>query len=264
KRTSGPTGLVEIYEVDNDRWREGPGKPTPVVDVQAITINDKIYVAGGCNDEVEATDVLEILDTSTNLWTAGPPLPTPLCGYAATADAQNLYIIGGWDGNNYHDVVYMLNIDDEETMQWRILETPYPHKTGYAGAAFLAGEIYVAGGLKGDQELADVHILNLQTEEWRKGPSLQSPRAGLGLINLNDTLFAIGGGWSSNLRYNERLIAGQSEWEQLTTPYSKEWRNFGIAQNGKDIIIAGGWNGDYINLLVTYEGDFRVFIPVLQ
>ncbi|MFQ5578782.1 MAG: LuxR C-terminal-related transcriptional regulator, partial [Anaerolineae bacterium] len=82
-RTSGTTGLVEVFDPATKTWQELASKPTLTANIQGAAIGGEIYVAGGCANTTQVTDRLEIFDPAGNSWRTGAPLPQPLCAYAA-------------------------------------------------------------------------------------------------------------------------------------------------------------------------------------
>ncbi len=265
ERTSGPTGLVEVFNPSTLTWREAAGKPTPVAKIQGVVIGDKIYVTGGCIkalESIEAVARLEIFDPVANRWNIGASLPEPLCAYAATAYADELYLIGGWNGEAYVNTVYIYNPRQDT---WRLMEQPYPFAVGYAAAATIGDKIYVVGGYDDQKEYPTVNSLNPKTQKWTGEVALKQPRGGLGLTVVDENLYAIGGGWKTPLVHNEQLKANEAEWQELSSPYPRQWRNFGMTTLGADLFMAGGWNGDYLNLIIAYKTPhYTIFLPVVQ
>ena len=260
-RTSGPTGLVEILTLESLDWREGSGKPTPVTDIQAVVIDNMIYVPGGCDESGQATNVLEIFDPVTNTWTRGAMMPQSVCAYAATIHGTMLYIIGGKDGEQYTDSVLIYNADEDT---WRVSESSYPVRLGYGAATTIGDSIYVAGGYDGQREYADVNVLDTNSHTWSPGPSLAQARGGLGLVSADGTLLAIGGGWTSSISTNEQLGPDKKQWEIFETPYRDTWHSFGVTADDANVYIAGGWNGDYLDLVTAYQIRFNLFLPIVQ
>lgn len=258
-KTSGTTGLLEIFEPQSGRWQEGAPKPTPAANIQAVVIGRQIYVPGGCSAEGQVTDRLEIYDPAQNVWETGASLPLPLCAYAAAAYNQELYLIGGWDGTVYLDSVYIYN---PQNNVWRTSASPYPLKIGFAAAAILNDKIYVAGGFDGQKEYAAVNAFNPVEETWHAGPAMLFSRGGLSLVASGENLYAIGGGWTNVLSANEMLPAGKSAWQEIETPYVSQWRNLGATVSGSDIFAVGGWNDEHLNTVLSYRVLYRVFIPL--
>lgn len=55
------------------------------------------------------------------------------------------------------------------------------------------GKLYVVGGSDGQSSLISVEIYDPELRTWSFGPSLNTPRANVGLAVMNGRLFAIGG-----------------------------------------------------------------------
>ncbi|HFB52728.1 MAG TPA: helix-turn-helix domain-containing protein, partial [Anaerolineae bacterium] len=101
ERTSGTTGLVEIFDPAAQKWLEGAAKPTAVANVQALALGDEIFVPGGCTGETEAVSTVEVFNPAENSWRTVAPLPSPRCAYAAAVYHDELYLFGGWNGTAY-------------------------------------------------------------------------------------------------------------------------------------------------------------------
>lgn len=258
-KTSGTTGLLEIFDPQSGRWQEGVPKPTPAANIEAVVIGQRIYVPGGCSAEGQVTDRLEIYDPARDVWETGATLPRPLCAYAAAAYNQELYLIGGWDGVVYLDSVYIYNPQNDA---WRTSTAPYPLKIGFAAAATLGDKIYVAGGFDGQKEYAAVNTFNPVEKTWQAGPAMLFPRGGLSLAASGGNLYAIGGGWTNVLSANEILPTGKSAWQEIETPYVNQWRNLGVAVSGPDIFAVGGWSDEHLNTVLSYRTLYQVFIPI--
>lgn len=258
-RSSGTTGLVEIFDPLTMAWQEAAGKPTQTANIQALVLDDEIFVPGGCTDTGEVTDVLEIFNPVEDSWRTGTALPQPMCAYAAAVYKESVYVIGGWNGTDYLDTVYKY-IPAEDA--WEELSRPFPLSVGFAGAAVVEGQLYVAGGYNGEQEYRHVYGYDPATETWQSGPDLNNARGGLSLLAVGNTLYALGGGWTTGLTSNEKWTIGETAWQLISTPYVDQWRNFGATVIGPEIYIAGGWNEEHLDALMTYKTVFKVFIPV--
>ncbi len=259
ERTSGTTGLVEIFDPVTQKWQEGAAKPTAVANVQALALGNEIFVPGGCTGETEAVDTVEVFSPAENTWRTAAPLPSPRCAYAAAVYGDKLYLFGGWNGTTYltETLVYTPAAD-----AWQTLDAPLPAAVGFAAAAALGDGIYVAGGFDGKQEYDTVNRFNPQTETWEPAPPLNHPRGGLGLVALGDTLYAVGGGWTAMVATGEKLAHGESKWVDIASPRVGEWRNLGLAAVDRDIFALGGWDGGYLNEVYAYKTVYKIFIPL--
>ncbi len=259
ERTSGTTGLVEIFDPAIQKWLEGAAKPTAVANVQALALGDEIFVPGGCTTETEAVSAVEVFNPAENTWRTAAPLPSPRCAYAATVYRNKLYLFGGWNGTAYLTETLVYTPADDT---WQKLDAPLPTAVGFAAAASLGDEIYVAGGYDGEREYDTVNRFNPQTKAWTPAPALNHPRGGLGLVTLGDTLYAVGGGWTAMVANSEKLSRGEQHWVDITSPRVGEWRNLGLAAVDRDIFAVGGWDGEYLSEVYSYKTVYKIFIPL--
>ncbi|OQY47929.1 MAG: hypothetical protein B6242_03570 [Anaerolineaceae bacterium 4572_78] len=263
-RTSGVTSLVETYNYDTGLWHEVASKPTPVMYMQGIVIQDEIYVPGGCQADITntkqtpITDQLDIFQIETNQWRQGSPLPQPLCAYTAAAYDDKLYLIGGWSGQTFLDTVYVYTPDDD---QWQLLESSYPLKIGFAGGATFQNRLYVVGGYDGEQSYHDAYYHDFETNQWLPAPTLNHGLSGHGVITLNNRLYAIGGGMKTPIDSMQSLTTDDTAWQELQSPYSGSWHNLSITTVDTRIFAVGGWCDKRLDTIYQYQTSFKVFIP---
>ena len=87
-------------------------------------------------------------------------------------------------------------------------------------------------------------------------------RGGLGLVNVGNRLYAIGGGWTGYLTFNERYDPATDSWSTVPTPFTGQWRGMGVTAIGNDIYALGGWNGQYQPVAEKYNPfPFNIFVP---
>lgn len=256
------TRFVEIYDPREGRWHEGASKPTAVTDIGAVLLDDKIYVPGGCTNDRQAVNILEIYDPQADQWTVGPALPGPRCGYGLVGVNEQLYLFGGWDGETYQDTIFIFSLESDE---WQVLDSRLPQAIGYMGLTPFKGLIYMAGGYDGQDELNQLYIFDPETGAWTERTAMQEKRGGLGLVNVAEELFAIGGGWEQPLTTNEKYDPGTDTWTTFETPFDTQWRNLGVTVIDTEIYAVGGWNGsdgEYMDAVVSYNILFQMFLPV--
>jgi DNA-binding CsgD family transcriptional regulator len=256
------TGQVTIYDIEKNTWSSGSTKPTAVANVAGALLGDRIYVPGGTTADGSVTNVLEVYDVGADRWEARAILPVPLSAYALAAVDGKLYLFGGWDGRSYRAEAYVY---DPAQDGWTVI-TPMPKPRGFAAATALGGVIYVVGGFDGERELATVDVYDPAGEGSPAGPwsgkaPLSQPRGGLGLAAVGTQLYAIGGGWTVPLAFNEQYDVQTGAWSRIETPVVGEWRNLGVAAFGQQVYAVGGWNGTYLAVNETYQALLRQLLP---
>lgn len=260
--SGGVTGVVEIYDPDDNTWAIGTPKPTPVSNVSAAVVDGLIYVPGGYTAGGEVITTTEAYDPANDTWETRAPLPAPLCAYAiATVDGK-LFVFGGWDGDSYVASVYEYDPQEDD---WRA-KTAMSTARGFAAAGVVEDKVYVVGGYDGTTEFALCEEYDPAKDDGTRVPwTVKAPmsvgRGGLGVTVVGKDLYAIGGGWQSYLVYNERYNPGTNTWANIETPITAEWRNLGVAATEVKIYAIGGYSSDYLSDNQEYQALFQLYLP---
>jgi len=259
---SGVTGLVEVYDPESNGWLPLASKPTAVSNVGAVMVDDLVFVPGGYTADGKTTDVLEAYDLQRDTWTSRAPLPQPLCAYAIAAASGRIYLMGGWDGLGYVASVY---IYDPQADGW-VTGTSMDKPRGFAAAVAIEDTIYVAGGYDGTREYAQLDAYHPAAEDeganpWTRRSDMASPRGGLGVATTGDALYAIGGGWTTSVGFNERYDPSSDTWSSIPMPLAPQWRNMGVAALDGRVFAVGGWSGGHLALNEEYR-TLLYFLPL--
>ena len=140
--------------------------------------------------------------------------------------------------------------------------SPLPKSLGFAAAAAVGERILVVGGFDGQNENADCSFYYPDDDRWETCAPMILPRAGLGLAVDGASVYAIGGGWQRAAGFNERYDTLTNTWSSLSSPFPGQWRTPGVAGNGSQIYVMGGWSGEYLNVNEVFQGTFRAFLPL--
>jgi DNA-binding CsgD family transcriptional regulator len=259
-RASGATGLVEIYSPEGDTWSAGAPKPTPVSNIGAAVLGERIYVPGGCVGLTELTERVQVYHPAQDTWSQAAPLPVPVCAYALAVADGKIYLMGGWDGQEFTDRVFVY---DPDTDAWTERK-PMPAPRGFAAAGAIEGVIYLVGGYDGVQEYPETYAYDVAQDTWTERSPMSVGRGGLGVAVVGNRLYAIGGGWKGYLATHERYDPASDTWTAFESPVLGEWRNLGVVPLGTQIYAVGGWNGGYSDVNEAYQAIFRIILPIAQ
>jgi N-acetylneuraminic acid mutarotase len=185
----------EMYDTKTDNWTTKTPMPTPRSSLQANVVNGKIYLIGGetstTNDPYgEAVNTNEVYDPQTDTWQTKTPIPKPTYGYASAVIGNKIYIIGAG----------LTQIYDTETNTWTN-GTRCPQENVLSATATTTGQyapvrIYIFGGGWGFfSAVYDkfTRIYDPANDSWRLGPSLPKLIGALAAVNINDTIYTVGG-----------------------------------------------------------------------
>ncbi len=260
--SAGVTGQVAIYDTESNTWLRGADKPTPVSNVAAAVVGDHIYVPGGTMSDGTVTNSLEAYDFQADRWETRAALPVPLSAYGLAVLDDKLYLFGGWDGESYRTDAYRY---DPATDRWSSV-TPMPAARGFLAASPVDDVIFVVGGYDGERELDTVEVYDPAAEgspagPWSRRASLSQARGGLGLATVGSRLYAVGGGWTAPLAFNEQYDLQTGAWSRFEAPMVGEWRNLSLVPDGKKVHVVGGWSGSYLAANEAYQVLLRQLLP---
>jgi len=263
----GWNARLDAYDTTQDRWERRADKPTPVANAGAAVVQGRIYVPGGNDATNRVLTLVEVYDPQSDTWSTAAPLPSPLCAYAIAATQSGFYLFGGWDGQRYVDTTYFYDAN-RDTWEPR---TPLTFARGFCTAATAGERIYLVGGQDAESEYATCESYTPARDipdstPWQTHAPMSAKRASHGLIAAAGALYVVGGGWGNYVAYNERYDLASDAWSTFESPLSGEWRSLGLATledaQGTFLCAIGGWNGDYMSAVRTYQLTFRAYIPV--
>ena len=236
--------LVEAYNATTDTWTGRASLPSGRYGMTAVTIDGKIYVAGGFGTDGQVTKTLYVYTPATDTWTRGAVMPVAGASNVSDVIGGKLYVLVDFCTGCTSQRLYRY---DPATDRWtRLADPPREHANG-AGAN-IDGKLYVAWGSTSSVDMYDpvTDSWSLKLTMTQFGPvddfgGLHNSAA----VNFNKKLYVIGGRNDDNsmdvtLAYDPVLNA----WEDKA-PMARH-RNNPAAGKVKDaagvlqILVVGG------------------------
>jgi non-specific serine/threonine protein kinase len=159
----------------------------------AVTYKGEMVVLGGwipSADNVRAETSNKVFVLRSGGWVELPPMPVARSVGGAAVIGNQIYVVGGQaDGQLVPQTV----VFDGST--WSEA-APIPTPRDYLKAVSDGNFLYAVGGRSLDdlsKNLGTFELYEPSTGKWKKGPSMPTPRSGLGVDILNGRLFAAGG-----------------------------------------------------------------------
>ncbi|KAL6727443.1 hypothetical protein Aduo_009317 [Ancylostoma duodenale] len=175
----GETGVtvckMECYDIIKKSWRQLASMREPRCSPSVTFVGDTLYVCGGGNGIILATNNVEIYNPKTNLWQAGVPMLK--CRRAAGIAVLNrcVYVMGGCNGASPLPSVERF---DPKIGRWEEMP-PMRRRRAFFGAAVMNGKIYVCGGTYGGRDSSWVQVYHGDTGIWELGTQLNAIRSGV-------------------------------------------------------------------------------------
>jgi len=263
---AGVSGSVFRYITEENRWESLEDKPTPVRDVEAALIGEKIYVPGGLLGDGAPTNILEIYDPRANQWESGAPLPVKLSAYAMADFEGQLYLFGGWDGQKALDNVF---IYDPGTDEWRE-GTPMAAARYQAEAIPLADKIVVVGGRDNQAILKNADYFypsrDLREETpWEALSPLPESLTGISVINVYDTLYVIGGDNPDGGSQAASYIFYDDVWSEFGDIQPQVMQSPTLTNVGSFIYLLNPGESSDQTAFWSYKAfSYEIFLPIIQ
>jgi hypothetical protein len=243
---NGFVGNNEAYDPVTDTWEPQTSMPTPRADLFANIVNDKIYLIGGkkyssTTPFFNETNINEVYDPANDSWTTKTPIPTPVSGYSTAIVNNEIYIMGGATRSVSLGNAITTNANQVYTPQtdnWS-LATKLPYVNDYGAAAATEGllapaRIYCIGGYYGEEITGRTIAYNIENKSWSTVESMPTPRAYLGIAEVSDVLYCIGGfdgaKWLNvNEQYKPVGYGTVAPKVKITTPENKTYAEVTLA-----------------------------------
>jgi N-acetylneuraminic acid mutarotase len=228
----------------------------------AVTMNGKIYVAGGMNAQGEPTRTLYVYDLDGNFWVAKAQMPFASYGGVSGGIDGKLYVVVTSDAeDDFHAGTNHLLRYNPETNSWLEL-APAPNHHHRGVARVINGKLYVAGGLT--LEFVDfpearpwghLDVYNPATNVWVSKGSMPTARWGAAAGVLNGKLYVAGGYGAdpSALSKLEFYNPTSSAWGTRVNMPTGRGAAAGAVVNGVLYVLGGGvLDGDPLRTNESY------------
>ncbi len=263
--SEGASNVVERFNPQANSWTALSPKPTRVTEINAAVIGGMIYVPGGKLQSGLPTDVTEIYDPQTNQWSTGRSLPKPLSAYSLAVFEGKIYLFGGWDGKQVVDDAYVF---DYNTDTWSALPS-MPTARSYAGAVVVDRNIYIIGGWNGRNAISNNEIYQpgklTGESQWTQGPALPFGQYGMGVANLANIIFVVGGAEEDTNLTTIALIPEETDWVKIENPLNNGWSFLGVATIGTRLYALGGkTKAGLSSQMWSYQAIYTISLPIVR
>ena len=254
---------LSIYDSSSNTWTIGASPAIIRAFANAVAINGKLYVVGGCvmsDCRIGTTATLEIYDPVTNTWSNGTPMVTARFGAAAGVIAGKLYVAGGTTACPPCDHPNTTEIYDPATNTWSA-GAPIPMSRDLEIGAAVNGRLYVIGGSTGATAFGRVDVYNPATNSWTSGAPMPTPRAGAAAGVMNGKIYVVGGYGTASLTTNESYDPGSDSWtQQAPMSFARTYLSGAVANSR--LYVIDGFNGAQSNVNEAYDSSLATVITI--
>lgn len=258
----GISNRVEMYSNTKNVWTSLQNKPTPVTDISAILVGEKIYVPGGLTLDGEISDKLEVFDPRRNFWEEKANLPTGISDYALAAFGGNLYLFGGWDGLKVSSSVLKYNPGIDKWSE--LTELPYPLSS--ASALQIENRIVLLGKRK--QNSSEIEMWNYYPDRdvsgesaWEEGEHNQTDGSIVCLFDLLGQMYTVVKSEESTIFFIYE--AQTNAWKAIGHSESLNLNAAQCSSIGGELFLLGGIEADgtHSDQFMGYKMIYSISLP---
>ncbi len=187
----GNTGVNQVYDPATDSWETKAPMPTARYGLQANVVEGKIFLMGGVklnegyNQGFQLLNITEVYDPLSDTWITKSSMPYSV-GYSSATVDNKIYVIGE----------ELTQIYNPKTDKWNLGASPLEKVTLGANGQSLSAS--ATTGLMAPQRIYvydgfSLQVYDPKTNNWSNGASPPVSRQYLGIANVNDSLYFIGG-----------------------------------------------------------------------
>jgi N-acetylneuraminic acid mutarotase len=263
----GPAQAVEAYDPKTSAWAKKAVAPVAMHHLQAVGLNDKIYVLdafyeGGFPDQTPLPNAYSY-DTKKDEWQKLTEIPEARRRAGAGEAVYNgkLYIVCGITHGHSSGTNSMFDCYDPEKNTWSSLPDA-PHVRDHSMAVVVGDKLYAVGGRNTslhdpnnfmsffDKVVLDVDCYDFKTGKWSTlDAKLPMGTGGGTAVNLDNKIYYIGGERATATKPNgsQRDVysldpVNGTEWVKMAD-VNKARNGVGGAVLNHHIYIAGGAGG---------------------
>jgi DNA-binding CsgD family transcriptional regulator/N-acetylneuraminic acid mutarotase len=147
-----------LYDPGSDGWRPLPPMSRGRAFAAGGALANRLYVVGGFDGQVEVADC-EYYEPPLDSWTECAPMLLPRGGAGAAVLFNRLFVLGGGLSGDVASGEWF----DAGTQTWQVVNMPMmageqPLRWTHLGVAPVERHIYLVGGQRGAQKVADTFV----------------------------------------------------------------------------------------------------------
>lgn len=240
RRDEGPTSALEIFNVPDKKWHNGPEMPNRRQAHGVASVGSRIFVIGGVVPGGATNSVLS-LETRSGEWAEMPAMSEKRRRLGVAVVGTKIFALGG---SNDTTILDSCEVFDVASGKWEPC-APIPTRRYEFGLAVVGNRIFVIGGLNDGHPVAALEVLDTTSGSWTALTPMVTPRCGMATAVIEDRfIYTFGGETSDSISDTiEVFDSEKGEWLIKTrTRMTSPRRGMKAAVTDGKVVLIGGSN----------------------
>jgi N-acetylneuraminic acid mutarotase len=233
---------------DGGTWETRAPMPVRRQELGTGTLNGRVYVIGGYDEDRRSTATVEVYDPAADTWAFARPLPVAVNHNAAAVAAGRLYSFGAGAGETF---VY-----DANGNAWSSRASSHYVHGGTAAVGVINDKIYVAGGT-GSPSQRELEVYDPGANTWTVKAPMSVPRNHCAGGVINGKFYVAGGRMVGSINALEVYDPETNSWSTLAAmPTARSGIAAAVVNN--ELWVFGGEDPEGF----TLNREVEVYNPV--
>jgi serine/threonine protein kinase/N-acetylneuraminic acid mutarotase len=260
--TNGTTDLptVEAYDPAADTWSAMPPMAQGRSDFGAVVADARLVAAGGMSSGRPLGSVTAF-DLTTATWSDLPDMGTARHGAGIAAVGKTVYAIGGATGagddqlTSSAEALKLAPRRAQPAAEWRSLPDA-PSERLMTAWTVLDNKIWIAGGLRGGETLAEVETYDAGTGDWQTQPPLPVPLHHATAATFRGEVVVIGGTTDSLAEASNKVFAFRDgKWAELPALQHARAAPAAAVVDDKLVVVGGQNDKQLVAQTEVFDGE---------
>jgi N-acetylneuraminic acid mutarotase len=191
--SGGETGGPELDPTTAGRWEPFASLPAgPRQETAVVALGDEVFVLGGFMGAT-VVDLVEAYDPEQGTWRTPAALPEPMHHVNAGVVGGRIYVAGFLQTVQFTTSGRLFVYDPADDAWTEGTPLPLGREAGSSGVAVSGSRLYVFGGLRATQAVAEAQFFDVDLDAWTPIASLPSGRDHLVGAAVEGRVYAVGG-----------------------------------------------------------------------
>ncbi len=211
-----------------------------------VALDNEVYVLGGFVQGAAVVPTVEAYNPGTGSWRAVADLPVPMHHAQAASVEGRIYVLGFLTGLNFAEDGRGFVYNPINNTWSDVPPMPAGTERGAGAVAVVGGVVFVMGGLRETETVADAWLYDTVGQVWAPMADLPEPRDHMVAGAIGDQVYVVGGRDGAIAGHSDRMFIYElvsDSWSEGPPMPTSRGGHAGAVMGGRLYVGGGEGNG---------------------